>query len=140
MPDLSSYGFGEAFGSTYYTSPQDIYASSFHAPPHSYMVSGYSITADANGDKLIYEGTVLAMSTYDPSCATPYDANSSTDVIGVLPVRENLRTGMKLLPVQTHDAILREDKCRDNGVYGTVRAGSKTALGLLGITFQTFDN
>lgn len=137
---VSSYGFGEAFGSTYNLGPQDIYASSFHMAPRSYPLSGYSATADANGDVWIPEGTVLAMSTYDVTAATPYNANSGSEVIGVLAVRQNLRNGIVAAAVQMGEATLREDKCWDNGVYGTVRAGSKTALALLGIRFQKVDN
>lgn len=111
--------------STYLVGQRDIMASSVGGRFASYTLRQASWSADGNGDRIAYEGTVLQLGTGDK--AVP---RTSGTAIGILLERHNLRDSDVDAAIVIAGAV-REDKCRDNGTFGTVESGTKTDLPLV---------
>lgn len=131
-------GVGQFQATSYVQTPLDIYASDHHSGPKSYMLSSYDVAFDANGDKWVPGGSVLGLSSTDIGFATPA-GGATTGIFGVLVAPVNLRNGGTTVAVQVDNAVFNEAKCWDNGVFGTVRAASKTALAATNILFRRKD-
>jgi hypothetical protein len=116
---------------TYYTATQrDILASHAGLRVASYTMAAAGVTADDDGNKIVYEGTTVQNSS---GKVVP---RTSGTCLGVLWTRVNLRDGDVDVPIIVAGA-LREDKCTDNGTFGTVASGAKTAMPF--IQWLTFD-
>jgi hypothetical protein len=118
---------------TYVFGERDIFASSVGQIVTSYTFDSTTVTADANGDKIVYEGTVLAASG-----AKVQPRTSSAAAVGVLRHRINCRYGDIDIGMVI-GGRLRADKLWDNGAFGSVASGAVTQLAALGIYLTTYD-
>lgn len=118
--------------STYITGKRDILASLSGVRTTSYTLRAASVSADAAGDKIVHEGTVLSLHS-GGALAEP---RTSGTAIGVLLDRVNLRDGDADIAMVVAGAV-RSDRCWDNGSYGSVAAGVVSALPF--VQFVTYD-
>lgn len=119
---------------------RDIWASSEGQHVTSYALRAASISADSAGDRIVYEGTVL---TLHSGTQLLRPRVNSEEAIAVLTERVNLSDAFgnatDRSAVIAVGGWLREDRCRDNAVFGTVTAGAKEDLALLGLYFRTYE-
>lgn len=120
--------------STYIAEELQILASTRGLVTTSYTLDASSITADANGDKILFEGTTLQASGGTGKAT----ARTTGACIGVLWNRVNLREGDKEIAM-IRGGRLRSDKLTDNGTFGTVAGGAVTDLQNIGVYLTTFD-
>ncbi len=102
-----------ATGSSYLVGVRDFLASSFPSQVVSYTFDAAAVSADANGDKIVYEGTILQMST--GQLVKP--RTGSGDAIGILRRRINARDGNVDVGVVIGGAV-NVTKLWDDGTFG----------------------
>lgn len=109
--------------STYLRDPiLDFLSSSQNLRISSYTASSYDTDADANGDKIVFAGTV--MEAVAGPMATP---RTSGTAIGICTRTVNLRDGDADIGLMT-GGYVNESRLWDNGSFGSVAAGVKTDL------------
>jgi hypothetical protein len=119
--------------STYIIAQRDIFASETGRAVTSYTFDASTESADGDGNKIVYEGTVL---TYTSGGKAKKHTNGGTAAIGVLTRRINVRNGDESISMAL-GGYIREDKCWDDGTFGTVTSGAKTDL--TRVTFTKYD-
>jgi hypothetical protein len=131
--DLSApRGFFGVAG-TYIQGFRDILSSSAGLVVTSYTLDAAAISADANGDKIVPEGTTLQASGVKVAPRTGTNA-----CVGVLFKRVNARNGDQDIGMVV-GGRLRSDKLTDAGVFGSVVSGAVTQLAAMGVYLSTFD-
>lgn len=118
--------------STYITQQRDFWASSVGRRVTSYTFDSSTAAADANGDKIIYEGTVLTFTAGGKAQAR----TGAAAAIGILTRRINVRDADAEIGMAIAGAV-RQDKLYDNGTFGSVAASVKTDLPF--IQFVAYD-
>lgn len=115
----------------------DIFSSSVGQVIDSIVADSTYVTADANGDKILYEGTTLRASPIDSLKAAPAAGNT---VIGVCAYRYNLRTGDQPIAI-VKGGRLNRTRLYHNGVFGEPAASStpETNLRNIGIFIDEHD-
>jgi hypothetical protein len=106
--------------STYIQYPKDVMASSVGRMVTSYTMDSTAVTADAQGNKLVYEGTTLQLS------GTKVAPRTSGTCVGVLAQRVNLRDADEDIALII-GGVVNASKCWDNGVFAPT-AATLTAL------------
>lgn len=110
-----------SYASSYVIGELDILSSSDGLGLASYQMQQAAVSADSDGNRIAYEGTVLQKSG---AYVVP---RTSGAACGVLSRRVNLRDGATEVSVVIRGA-LREDKCTDNGTFGTVTDAAKSTM------------
>jgi len=89
--------------------------------------SGGPVSADTDGDRIIYAGQVVSVDSVTGK-AYPHDLSwSGQTPVGVLVEDVNLRNGDEASTVLIAGWV-DENLCRDLGTFGAVAAGTKTTL------------
>jgi hypothetical protein len=118
---------------TYIVGERSIFASSQARLITSYELDASGWSADGNGDKIAYEGTVL---TWSANGAVPH--TTTTQAIGVLAERHNLRYSSQECGMVV-GGWLNSGKLTDNAVFGTVTSAAKTDLAAIGVFLSATD-
>lgn len=114
----------------------EILASTRDIHTTSYMLDATSVTADANGDKIVKKGTTVGVMASNNGKGKP---RAGAEVcIGVTMYSVNLREGDEPIAL-IRGGRLRSDKLTDAGVFGTVAASAITDLRNLGVYLTTID-
>lgn len=119
--------------STYIVGERDIWASSIGQRVTSYTMRAASVSADGNGDKIVYEGTILSYH----SGSGKVEPRTSGTAIGILLRRVNLRDADQDVPVVVGGAV-RQDKLTDNGSL-VVTPATAVVTALPGVFFTPTD-
>jgi hypothetical protein len=114
--------------SSYAIGPRDIWFSSAGQVVTSYTFDASTVAADANGDKIVREGTVLAATAGGK--AKPRTGTETA--IGVLLRRINVRDGDQEIGMVVGGHLSRS-KLTDNGVFGSVAPSAEQDLRNLGV-------
>lgn len=122
--------YGQA--TNYVVGERDIFASTVGQVITSYTLDAAAISADANGDKVVYEGTVLQAS------GAKVKPRTSGTAVGVLRHRVNARLGDQDIGMVI-GGRLNVNKLWDNGTFGSVASQAQTDLAALGIILQAYD-
>jgi hypothetical protein len=117
---------------TYITQERDFRASSVGLRVTSYTFDNTTVAADSNGDKIVYEGTVLSATAGGK--AQP--RTGAQTAIGILSRRINVRDADADIAMLIAGAV-RQDKLYDNGGFGAVAASVKTDLPF--VQFVSYD-
>lgn len=103
--------------STYIQYPKDVMASNVGRLVTSYTFDSASMAADAQGNKLVYEGTTLQMS----GVTGKVTARTTGTMVGVLGQRINVRDADADIGLVT-GGFVNATKVWDNGVFGPTAA------------------
>lgn len=125
---MAPVGAFYSVSSTYAIGPRDIWFSSVGQVVTSYTFDASTVAADANGDKIVREGTVLSATAGGKAKAR---AGAET-AIGVLLRRINVRDGDQEIGMVVGGHLSRS-KLTDNGVFGSVAASAEQDLRALGV-------
>lgn len=101
-----------------------------HWVPAAYTFIGGAnspVTADADGEKIIYAGEVVSIDAASGKAYPHSVAHAAQTVVGVLVEDVNTKDADEASTVLI-DGYVDENLCRDLGVFGTVSAGTKSAL------------
>lgn len=118
--------------------PRDIFASSVGIVTRAVTLRAASVTADANGDKLVIEGTTLAIvSGSNPQTYKPRE--DAEGAVGVLAERVNLRDSNKSVAMIVGGRLWRR-RCIDDGTLGYPIAGGtpEDELNAIGVYFHDY--
>lgn len=112
-----------------YQSHKDVILSR-HWVPAAYTFIGGSnapLSADANGDKILYAGQVVSVDAASGKAYPHTVAHAAQTVVGVLVEDVNVRRADEAATVLIQGWV-DENLCTDIDVFGTVGAAAKTAL------------
>lgn len=108
---------------------RDVILSRHWVPAAYTFVGGATspVTADADGNKIIYAGEVVSVDAATGKAYPHSAAHAAQSVVGVLIENVNVKDADEASTVLIQGWV-DENLCRDLGVFGTVSAGSKSAL------------